>query len=246
MKFSVFQLSRIGGRKKNEDRAGYTYTQGAAIFLVADGLGGHPAGEVASQLGLQVVMSMFHEQAKPTLHDVPAFMRDAMMAAHQNLVAYAMGHSMVDTPSTTMVIAIIQDHQVYVGHCGDSRMYLVRDEDVFMQTTDHSMLMRGSASGEGACVSRHTLYNCLGASDAPFVDVSDPAPLHFRDRLLLCSDGLWGSVAEADIVEWMSKQNVADASAGLMELALQRGGAHGDNATLISVAWEEPDNAGLI
>ena len=54
MMFSVFQVSRVGGRKRNEDRMGYTYTQASAIFLVADGLGGHPEGDVAAQIGLQV------------------------------------------------------------------------------------------------------------------------------------------------------------------------------------------------
>jgi protein phosphatase len=153
-----------------------------------------------------------------------------------------MGHSMVDTPSTTMVIAIIQDHQVYVGHCGDSRMYLVRDEDVFMQTTDHSMLMRGSAAGEGAGVSRHTLYNCLGASDAPFVDVSDPAPLHFRDRLLLCSDGLWGSIPEHELAYRLSARPLEEAVPEMVRSAVQIGGKTGDNVTALALTWLGADN----
>ena len=70
MKFSVFQTSQIGGRKKNEDRMGYSYSKAAAVFVVADGLGGHPAGDMAAQLGLQMVMSKFREQAKPTIPKV--------------------------------------------------------------------------------------------------------------------------------------------------------------------------------
>ena len=58
MKFSVFQLSRLGGREKNEDRMGYCYTRDAALFVLADGMGGHPDGEVAAQIALQVLSAM--------------------------------------------------------------------------------------------------------------------------------------------------------------------------------------------
>lgn len=67
MKFNVFQLSRKGGRKNNEDRMGYCYTRDAALFVLADGMGGHTEGEVAAQLALQTMASLFQRQAKPTI-----------------------------------------------------------------------------------------------------------------------------------------------------------------------------------
>ena len=81
MKFSVFQVSRKGGRKKNEDRMGYCYTRQSSIFILTDGMGGHPLGEVAAQLTLQTISALFQKEAKPELPDVNAFLEAAALAA---------------------------------------------------------------------------------------------------------------------------------------------------------------------
>ena len=81
MKFSVFQVSRKGGRDENEDRMGYCYTRESLLFLLADGMGGHPEGEIAAQLALQTIASLFQKQARPKLDDARAFLGDALMAA---------------------------------------------------------------------------------------------------------------------------------------------------------------------
>jgi serine/threonine protein phosphatase PrpC len=73
MKFSVFQLSRRGGRALNEDRMGYCYTREAALFVLADGMGGHPDGEVAAQIALQVVSTLFQQKARPCWKIRPRF-----------------------------------------------------------------------------------------------------------------------------------------------------------------------------
>ena len=69
MQFSVYQVSRKGGREKNEDRMGYCYTRDSGLFALADGMGGHPEGEVASQLALQPMAELFQSDTKHTLHD---------------------------------------------------------------------------------------------------------------------------------------------------------------------------------
>ena len=69
MKFSVFQVSRKGGREKNEDRMGYCYTREAGLFVLADGMGGHPDGEVAAQLALQILSARFQREAQPVVGD---------------------------------------------------------------------------------------------------------------------------------------------------------------------------------
>ena len=86
MKFSVFQISRKGGREKNEDRMGYCYTRTSGLFLLADGMGGHPQGEVAAQIALQVISAMYQKQAQPEIVDVPAFFTGAVMAAHHQIL----------------------------------------------------------------------------------------------------------------------------------------------------------------
>src|SRR5574343_191858 len=108
MKFSVFQISRRGGREKNEDRMGYCYTRESALFVLADGMGGQPEGEVAAQIALQAVAALFQREARPVLKDVRAFLAAAVMAAHQQIMRYASGKAMLDTPRTTIVVAVLQ------------------------------------------------------------------------------------------------------------------------------------------
>ena len=89
MKFSVFQISRKGGREKNEDRMGYCYTKGSGIFLLADGMGGHPEGEVAAQIALQTVSALYQKEARPEIEDIQAFFNMAILAAHRQILKYA-------------------------------------------------------------------------------------------------------------------------------------------------------------
>jgi len=246
MMFSVFQVSRIGGRKKNEDRMGYTYTPGSAIFLVADGLGGHPQGEVAAQICLQVVTSMFHKQAVPKLPNVAEFLHSALHAAHEQLLSYAAVNGLSETPSSTLVVSVLQDDQCYTAHCGDSRRYLVRDGAVLSRTIDHSVAEWNNPArthAPNAPVSRHVLYSCLGAPRQPSIEVSAPIALEVGDRLLLCSDGLWSGVEDEDIVYGLTQHAVPEAAYELAELAVEYGGPHCDNVTLIVVAWEKADNS---
>ena len=140
MKFSVFQISRRGGREKNEDRMGYCYTRESGLFVLADGMGGHPEGEVAAQIALQTISALFQRQAKPQLKDVQEFLSGALLAAHHQILRYATEKGMIDTPRTTLVAAVLQAGTATWIHCGDSRLYMVRDGDLLTRTRDHSYM----------------------------------------------------------------------------------------------------------
>ena len=138
MRFSVYQVSRKGGRQLNEDRMGYCYTRSAGLFAVTDGMGGHPEGEVAAQMTLQSLANGFQAEAKPTVADPPRFLQEGCLSAHQRLLQYAAGKGLDDTPRTTVVAALVQDGAVWWAHCGDSRLYLLRGERLLARTRDHS------------------------------------------------------------------------------------------------------------
>src|SRR5512139_937480 len=123
MRFTVYQVSRRGGREKNEDRMGYCYTRDAGLFALADGMGGHPQGEVAAQLALQTLAACFQRDAAPRLADPQRFLHEAVLAAHRELLQYAQQRGMADTPRTTVVACILQGGAVHWAHCGDSRLY---------------------------------------------------------------------------------------------------------------------------
>jgi len=245
MKFSVFQVSRKGGREKNEDRMGYCYTRGSGIFLLADGMGGHPQGEVAAQLALQAISAMFQKEAKPELPDVSAFLTAAVMAAHRQILRYSIEKSMLDTPRTTIVVAVVQGGSVTWMHCGDSRLYMVRQGELLARTRDHSFLEQQKAAAAGMRLPEHLnrniLFTCLGSPIKPVFDVTGPVALEQGDKLMLCSDGLWGSLGDADITYQLSHKPVSEAVPDLVEQALSKAGEGSDNVTCIALEWETPN-----
>jgi serine/threonine protein phosphatase PrpC len=242
VRFSVYQVSRRGGREKNEDRMGYSYTREAGLFALADGMGGHPEGEVAAQLALQAMAAMFQRDAKPRLADPHRFLQDAVLVAHQQILRYAADKGLRDSPRTTVVACVIQHDRAIWAHCGDSRLYLVRGEQLLARTRDHSYLELQEALGrshQGAeGFNRNVLFTCLGSPGKPMVDVSPLTPLQQGDKLLLCSDGLWGTLSDPHIARQLAGSTITDAVPELVEQALRNGGAHCDNVTALAVEWE--------
>lgn len=247
MKFSIFQLSRRGGRAVNEDRMGYCYTREAALFLLADGMGGHAEGEVAAQLALQSIAAQFQREAQPALADPSDFLHRAVLHAHQHIQRYAKLQRMPDSPRTTVVALVIQNGAATWLHCGDSRLYWVRQGQLLARTRDHSYLeMERNASTPlrlaHKLLNRNVLFTCVGATNKPIVDVSGPHTLHSGDRLLLCSDGLWGALKEPALLHGLCAQPVNEAIPALVDSALQIAGASSDNVTALALEWEMPEH----
>jgi PPM family protein phosphatase len=244
MKFSVFQISRKGGREKNEDRMGYCYTRESGLFVLADGMGGHPEGEVAAQLTLQTISALYQKEARPAVKDASEFLSTSLMAAHHQIIRYASEKGMLDTPRTTLVAAIVQGTYATWVHCGDSRLYVVRDGELLTRTRDHSYLEQQANAGVVRLdrINRNILFTCLGSPTKPVFDVTGPITLQQGDKIMLCSDGLWGSLNDIDIVRHLSMQSVSEAVPDLVEAALRNGGAQSDNVTVIALEWETPDS----
>ncbi len=244
MKFSVFQISRKGGRKKNEDRMGYCYTRESGLFVLADGMGGHPEGEVAAQLALQTISALYQREARPQIEDTVKFLSAALMAAHHQIIRYASEKGMLDRPSTTLVACILQGTGATWVHCGDSRLYVVRDGELLTRTRDHSYLERQKGDLnfiKTDRINRNILFTCLGSPIKPVFDIAGPVVLQQGDKLMLCSDGLWGSLTDAEIIKHLASKGVSDAVPDLVENALRVGGEHSDNVTVLAMEWETPD-----
>jgi len=242
MRFSVYQVSRKGGREKNEDRMGYSYTRDAGLFALADGMGGHPEGEVASQVALQTMSALFQRDCKPTLADPLDFLQRSILAGHQQLLRYAAHRGLLDTPRTTVVACLLQGDQAYWAHCGDSRLYLVRGGKLIARTRDHSYSELQQALQSVVPMheqpNRNLLFTCLGSPGRPLIDTAGPFSMQGGDRLLLCSDGLWGTVTDAAIVEQLSRLSIGEAVPELVEQALRNGGVTCDNVSVMAIEWE--------
>jgi serine/threonine protein phosphatase PrpC len=246
MRFSVYQVSRKGGREKNEDRMGYCYTRDAGLFALADGMGGHPEGEMASQIALQTMAALFQRDAKPVLKDPIRFLHDAVIAGHHQLLRYATERALIDTPRTTVVACVLQNGAAYWAHCGDSRLYLVRGDKLIARTRDHSYSelqeTLNGVVGLAERFNRNVLFTCLGSPGKPVVDTVGPLLLHQGDRILLCSDGLWGTLPDQVITDQLATRPIADAVPELVEMALRKAGAKSDNVTVLAVEWESSED----
>jgi serine/threonine protein phosphatase PrpC len=246
MRFSVYQVSRKGGREKNEDRMGYCYTRDSGLFALADGMGGHPEGEVASQLALQTLAALFQRDCKPTLQEPLKFLHEAIIAGHHQLLRYATQKALIDTPRTTVVACLLQGNAAYWAHCGDSRLYLVRGDKLIARTRDHSYSELQQTMSQVVPMNdrfnRNVLFTCLGSPGKPVVDTVGPLLLQTGDRLMLCSDGLWGTVDDTVITEQLTRRDISDAVPELVEQALRNGGAKSDNVSVLAVEWESAED----
>jgi PPM family protein phosphatase len=247
MKFSVFQISRRGGRANNEDRMGYVHNHASGLFVLADGMGGHPEGEVAAQMALQCLSAQYQAQARPAVENPGRFLSEALQAAHQQLVRYATDKAMLDVPRTTLVAALLQNGQAQWIHCGDSRLYVVRRGKLLLRTRDHSFFEHQEAAGQsrGEPVNRNILFSCLGSPSEPVFDLSEPLTLVHGDRVFLCSDGLWGNLSEKTITRRLAEEHrpLADVVNELVDQALRDGGKRCDNVTALAFEWDGDDAA---
>ncbi|MCE2909633.1 MAG: PP2C family protein-serine/threonine phosphatase [Betaproteobacteria bacterium] len=246
MRFSVYQVSRRGGRDKNEDRMGYSYTRESGLFALADGMGGHPEGEVASQLALQTLSAHFQREAKPRLAEPLRFLHDAIIAGHHQLLRYATERALMDTPRTTVVACLLQGNAAYWAHCGDSRLYLVRGDKLVARTRDHSYSELAQTMSQVVPlpdkVNRNVLFTCLGSPGRPVVDTAGPLLVRPGDKVMLCSDGLWGSVSDPIITDILATRPISDAVPELVERALRVAGDRSDNVTVLAVEWEAAED----
>ena len=247
MRFTVYQVSRKGGREKNEDRMGYCYTRDAGLFALADGMGGHPEGEVASQIALQTLAARFQRDAKPALAEPVRFLNESIIAGHLELLRYAAQKALPDTPRTTIVACLLQGNAAYWSHCGDSRLYLVRGNKLVARTRDHSYTELQETLSHvvpmGERFNRNVLFTCLGSPGKPVVDTVGPMLLQRGDRILLCSDGLWGNVSDEAVLEHLARHSISQAAPELVEMALRAGGAKCDNVTVLAIEWEAAESS---
>lgn len=243
MQFSVYQESRIGARKVNQDRMGYIFTRDALLMLLADGMGGHIRGEMAATIAMQTIGTMFQQQATPTIKRPERFLEDCFYAAHREIHRYTELHKLPETPRTTIVACLIQHNEAIWAHCGDSRLYWIRKGQVLARTQDHSRIATLISQGKIAPnerdshPERHKLFNCLGSSNAPIVETSRKATMMPGDIIFLCSDGLWSVLPDNLIAKKFVDSTIVRAVPELLNKAISTAGINSDNATALAVMW---------
>jgi serine/threonine protein phosphatase PrpC len=244
MKFAIYHESRIGHRKNNQDRLGYTHSRRALLAVVADGMGGHNKGEVAAQLAVDTLLGAFQREATPLIADPFRFLQNGFEDAHRALAAYTEEQGMSDSPRTTCVACLVQDGIAYWAHVGDSRLYLLRHGRIQSSTRDHSrvrLLIDQGKISEAEAAShpdRNKVYTCIGGPTPPDIEFSRKTPLEAGDVVALCTDGVWGVLSPDFIVSSLLADNLQQGATQLMDSAEEAGGMGGDNLSLLAFRWE--------
>ncbi len=229
-------LSDIGcQRQSNEDATGFVALQDPArtfLLVVADGVGGNQAGEVASSLAVDTVGREFFRQAEAV--DPATALREALGTANGVIYQAAQADPSRAGMATTCTAAVIRGRDLVVGHVGDSRAYLAGNGHIQQLTEDHSLAAeyarRGSPLPESEKILGNVLTRWLGTAHEVTVDIIGTLQLPERGCLVLCSDGLTKVVAPEEIQAMVTADLPAEACRRLVELAKERGGP--DNITV--------------
>jgi PPM family protein phosphatase len=243
MRFTIFQESRKGSRKVNQDRIAYTYGRDTLLLCVADGMGGHAGGEIAAQIAVRLFIERFQQEAKPILKNPLKFLQDTMLRAHAALGSYANQFSMLETPRTTCVACVVQANHAYWAHVGDSRFYLFRQGGLIGNTKDHSKVQylvdQGIIAADEVVdhPDRNKIFSCLGGLVDPVIDLSKRTALRNGDILLMCTDGLWSVVTQHEMANYLTSTPILKTGPQMMREAEKRGGPDGDNLSAIIVRW---------
>jgi len=226
-------------RRRNED----ALVCEPPLFAVADGMGGAKAGEVASRLAAETL----REQE---FGDLPAPEQtvELIREANRRVFAYSSENASARGMGTTMTVALVEENKVTIGHVGDSRAYLLRDEQLTQLTQDHSLVAelvrsgRLSAEEAESHPRRSVITRALGTDSEVEVDVFSLQGQD-RDIYLLCSDGLTSMVSDDEIASLLSasRDDLDEAGKKLVDAANQAGGEDNISVVLFSLEGVEPE-----
>lgn len=229
-------------RENNEDSHGHVVPEDeaklhdrGALFVVADGMGGHRGGEIASRLAVDTISSSYYESEgdSPVKVLVAAFEK-----ANTSILDEAAADATLFGMGTTCTAVVVRQARAYVAHVGDSRAYLYRGGEISQITQDHSLVAEMVRSGiiteEDARThpKRHVITRSMGVQESVEADTLEGAlPVEAGDTFLLCSDGLTSYADDTDLGNALEGATPEKACRTLVDLANARGGR--DNITVI-------------
>lgn len=228
-------------RQVNEDYyACIADLNGRVLAVVADGMGGHQAGDIASRLAVErIVKELRHLDGNIDGDDAREQLMNAVRLANKEVFEYAAQHPECNGMGTTVVAALLSPTTVITAHIGDSRLYFFNQDGLVMKTEDHSLVNElvksGQITPEEASVHPHrnVIMRSLGTEPDVLIDLGQFAWSE-GDVVLICSDGLSNKVNNTSLEEWLNKMVSLQAKVdGLVQEALTAGGE--DNITLVAV-----------
>lgn len=220
--YDIAILSHLGnGRENNEDYVGYSLeAQESLVMAIADGVGGLEGGELASQIAVEATIASFTEQQS----NVPPEKRLYRAAQQANIEIYdkAIVVTELKDMSTTLTAIALDGGMLHAAHVGDTRLYLIRGERIRLLTKDHTLEHEHRAKkANGDITGTGVLTRSLGRELIAAVDRLS-LPLYSGDTLLLCTDGVYGVLKDADLLALATAGDARTASQALVDAALER------------------------
>lgn len=241
---NIAQATVQGDRRINQDRYISIESDDSILLGLADGMGGHPKGEVAAQILIDTCKTFFNRSEKP-IHSPKEFLHRLLQKAHENVTTFGLDHNPPIKPRTTAVVALIQEGIVRWAHAGDSRLYLFRNGKILHRTVDHSYVQHLEQHGLispdalGTHPQRNYVTRCLGGNiSSPEITINKSVRLKDGDVIMLCSDGLWSNTAEGDMTDLISGDMPLDqAITNLVHDAAENAAPESDNVSAIALRW---------
>jgi len=229
--YSLTQQSNQGGRDYNEDRTAIYERDGTILLVVADGLGGHDGGDVASQAFVDAMGKSFAQATPAQLEKADSFLTLSINYAHHSIHRRAVNQGFdVASPKTTCVVCLIHEGVATWGHSGDSRFYHIRKRQVDFVTNDHvsKKLGRGSNS---------PINRCVGGLENPRPEIGGPHKMEEGDIFMLASDGAWHSFSPEDIGDYLDPEHPSLGLDNLLQELENRNKAPSDNLSIVILFW---------
>lgn len=240
--WQIVSCSDIGGRRNNEDACTHVLLpqQGGVLAAVADGLGGHEAGEIAAQ-AICSALSAWVELHGQDLCQQPAIaikqlIADASVDMTRTLLARSLRNS-----HTTLAVALVTPDSVCTAHVGDSRVYRLNQNQIIWRTSDHSVAQLRVNKGELTEVQARTdpdqcrLLRSLSSEHLSAATFATLTSLQAEESLLLCSDGFWEHIEPEEMIHMCASKELSTAVRYWVQQANQRAGTHGDNVTVLVI-----------
>lgn len=241
MQIELGRTSRLGNRSVNQDRIEIIETPAGVVLVLGDGLGGKPGGDLAAQTLVDTVSEELALNPLPA-EEPEAFLRELLRRAHYKILFAGQDHTPPMQPGTTAVICLIQNGTVWWAHAGDSRLYLFRNGLPLYRTTDHSYVEQLYQEGRISLKKLHShpmrnyVTQCLGLSNHdPKIDANKGVAVKEGDVLLLCSDGFWEPLGDAQMGPLLDQAKLNLALNDLAERAEAASYPKSDNATAVAL-----------
>lgn len=236
-------------RKANEDTGRYirpndaeTQATKGTLTIVADGMGGHSSGEVASQMAVELISRNYYSDEE---RDAPKALKKAVEMANVEIFVTAMSNRNFFGMGTTIIALVLLNDKAFSAHVGDSRLYRLRDRTLELLTIDHSQVMemvkQGIISFEEARThdDKNVILRAVGTQPVVEVEMSDVFAVKPNDQFLLCSDGLCDMLDDHEIRRiWLDAKDVAEACEQMIAQAKRRGGNDNITVGIVRVAPE--------